>query len=334
MEATANEPTPPIIIATSDAMVLGLIQHRELYRGKLIVHPSITNGLAGQIVDKQSFSGLCQQTGVPTPQTAFPATVDEILGLAEEFQFPLLLKPILGHLWRERLNGRKVLVAQSRDDLQQMIDKFGDQADGLMVQELIPGAEKNIRVGAVYRGKDGQRVSCFVGQKVRQYPPNFGTASYAKSEYIPEIEALSWKFVEGVDYRGICGTEFKFDQRDGQFKMIEVNPRPTLWFQLVTSAGVDLIYAAYRDLAGELIPPLAKQTDGVTWCFQDKDFLTWAHHLRHFDISPLSLLSTFSPRNHGAVLNWRDPFPFLNSPFYYGRRIVDKLLGRKQRQSQ
>ena len=315
-------PTPPIVIPASDAMVLALVRHRDQYQGKLLVHPSIESGLAADIVDKGSFYQQCLDADVPTPKTAFPNHVDELHQLADDFQFPLLLKPVFGHLWRERLKGKKLLVAKTRSEFETIVKSFGEDASGLMVQELIPGNEKNIWVGAVYRGTEGQHDCCFVGQKVRQYPPDFGSASYATSKYVPEIVDLSWKFLDAVDYRGICGTEFKYDQRDGLYKMIEVNPRPTLWFHLVASSGVELLYQAYRDLAGDRID-VKPQKDGVAWCFQDKDFLTWWHHFKQGNFAPL--WTTFAPWNHGAVTSLSDIKPTLQTPIYYLRRLKERF---------
>lgn len=320
---------PPVAIPTSDAMVLALVKYHDLYAGKLRVFPAIESGLSSLITDKASFYQQCLDTDTATAKTAFPQSIDEILQLGKEFQYPLLLKPIFGHLWRERLKGKKLIVANDQSELEQVVADFGDEAEGLMVQELIPGGEKNIWIGAVYRGVEGRRDCCFVGQKVRQYPVDFGSASYAVSKFVPEIADLSWKFLEGVDYRGICGTEFKFDERDNQYKMIEVNPRPTLWFHLVKSARVDLIYAAYCDLAGLPVIELGPQKEGVAWCFQDKDMLTWMHHLKHRDISPFELLTTLSPFNHGAVISTSDPMPFLRLPFYYSRRFKERFFKKR-----
>ena len=324
---TSQETIPPIVIPTSDAMVLGLVEHRERYAGKLRTYQAIENGLAAAVTDKASFYQQCLDAEVPTAKTAFPQNATEMIALSENFQYPLLIKPVLGHLWRDRLNGQKLLVANSSVDLQGIVDWFGDDADGLMVQELIPGPEEDIWIGGVYRGDNGQHDGCFVGQKTRQYPPNFGSASYAKSLYKREIEELSWKFLDAIDYRGICGTEFKLDRRDGQYKIIEVNPRPTLWFHLVSAAGMNLFEHAFCDLAGQrLATPMKSQIPGVRWCFQDKDFLTWKHHLQRLNLSPL--LTTFSPWNHGAVVSLRDPKPFLTTPLYYLRRIRERYFSR------
>ena len=325
LRETTGETEPPIAIPTSDAMVLGLVEHRDRYAGKLKTYHSIETGLAADVTDKGRFYQQCLDADVPTAKTAFPESSNALLALANDFQFPLLLKPVFGHLWRERLNGKKLIVANSAADLRRIVDDFGDDAGELMVQELIPGPEEDIWIGGVYRGANGQQDCCFVGQKTRQYPPDFGSASYAKSQYLPAIEDLSWKFLNAVDYRGICGTEFKLDRRDNQYKIIEVNPRPTLWFHLVNAAGMNLFEFAFHDIAGNrLSAPPSKQIQGVRWCFQDKDVLTWVHHISQGNLAPL--LTTFSPFNHGAVVSLSDPKPFLKIPMYYMRRIRERFF--------
>jgi predicted ATP-grasp superfamily ATP-dependent carboligase len=328
LEATADERDPPIVIPTSDVMVLGLANNQQRVAKKLTTYQAIESGLATCVTDKAEFYQQCLNAGVSTAKTAFPKTGDQLLALANEFQFPMLLKPVFGHLWRERLQGKKLLVASSRNELNRIVDCFADDVGGLMAQELIPGPEENIWVGGVYRGHEGQHDCCFVGQKTRQYPPNFGSASYAQSIYNAEIEELSWRFLDAIDYRGICGTEFKLDRRDGKYKIIEVNPRPTLWFHLVTAAGMNLFEFAFRDLSGErLADPVTAQRQGVRWCFQDKDVLTWGHHVRRFNLWPL--LTTFSPVNHGAIASLSDPMPSLKILFYYLRRLQERMFSGK-----
>ena len=276
--AFASESTEPCVaIPTSDAMVLALCEND--LPNNLIVYDAIRNGLAAKAVDKQSFYDLCRQADITTPQTAFPNSADDVLELGKSFQFPLLLKPIFGHLWREKLRGHKLVVAENQTELEKYVEQFGEDCQGLMVQELIPGTETNIYVAAIYRGRAGNRDFCFVAEKTRQYPVDFGSASLATAKMNEEIRDLSWKFLEGVDYRGICGTEFKLDPRDNQFKMIEVNPRPTLWFHLAHCSGVELIHGMVMDLLGENIPSAKPQHEGTRWCSPRKGH-------PHLDSSP------------------------------------------------
>lgn len=317
--------TKPIVIPTSDAMVLALSEFMRRRPNVIESYSAIETGLASKIVDKRQFHELCVHAGVETPRAAFPDSAEQLLDVSKGFQFPILIKPRLGHMWRDRLAGKKLLIAQSPAQLEEIAEQFHEECGGLIVQELIPGSESNLYVAAVYRGKGGGRSACFIGEKTRQYPPDFGSASYVTAKFDERVAELSWKFLEAIDYRGVCGTEFKFDHRDNRFKMIEVNPRPTLWFHLAAAAKVNLLHKMYCDLAGEEAEFSDTQTEGTKWCFQEKDLLTWRHHLRQRDVSLVSLLSTLSPLNHGAVLSLRDPMPFLASPLYYLRRIRDRF---------
>ena len=331
LELAAEERVKPLVIPTSDSMILALANSPKVIDGEVVVYRAITDGTASKLVHKESFAKLCDDIGMATADTAFPKSSEDVLATAEGRRFPLLLKPVLGHLWRDRLHGRKLLVVDSMSDLRKLVDGLADDCGELMVQELIPGPERNIYVAAIYRGVDGNRDYCFVAEKTRQHPPDFGSASLATARFREEVAELSWEFVERADFRGICGTEFKFDERDGVFKMIEVNPRPTLWFHLASASGVNLLHGACLDLTGRPVPPAAPQKDGTRWCFWEKDLLTWRHHLRKRDISPLSLLSTFSPANHGAVGTLRDPGPFFASPAYYAGRLFQRTFGKSQR---
>jgi peptidoglycan/xylan/chitin deacetylase (PgdA/CDA1 family) len=78
----------------------------------------------------------------------------------------------------------------------------------------------------------------------------FGSASFAESEWSPEVARLSTELIGKLGFAGVCGTEYKPDPRDGRWKLIEVNPRPTLWFSLTRAAGCDVVFEAYRDLVG------------------------------------------------------------------------------------
>tara|TARA_B100000959_G_C14639029_1_gene483477 strand:- start:188 stop:472 length:285 start_codon:yes stop_codon:yes gene_type:complete len=64
---------------------------------------------------------------------------------------------------------------------------------------------------------------------------------------------------------GISNTEFKKDERDGVFKLIETNLRSFGTISLSTRCGIDLILASYLDLTGQHIPPFPKQRDGIKW---------------------------------------------------------------------
>ncbi|MFT4559535.1 MAG: D-aspartate ligase, partial [Planctomycetaceae bacterium] len=156
----------PVLFQTTDQMVLTVAQHREKLAQHFHVADSTRSGIADVVTDKKSFYELCVKHGVVSPRTVFPETLDEALTVKSEFDFPVIIKPIHGHLWRERLKGRKLLTAATPDEFEQIVRKFADDIQELMIQELIPGPESNLWIGGLYlRQCDGEPGAIFTGRK-------------------------------------------------------------------------------------------------------------------------------------------------------------------------
>ena len=68
--------------------------------------------------------------------------------------------------------------------------------------------------------------------------------------------------------------EFKKDERDGVFKLLEINPRIWGYNYLATRAGIDFPYLAVRIAGGENIPVHSEYDKGVVLvrCSEDKVF--------------------------------------------------------------
>jgi predicted ATP-grasp superfamily ATP-dependent carboligase len=135
------------------------------------------------------------------------------------------------------------------------------------------------------------------------------------SEWQPEVARLSAELVGALGYAGICGTEYKPDPRDGRWKLIEINPRPTLWFSLCRAAGCDVVYHEYRRLVGRpLDPQVGRQLDGIRWQYFLRDLISLAHYLRRGELGWRALAEALSPlRKDEAVASFRDP----GATFYY-----------------
>ena len=101
----------------------------------------------------------------------------------------------------------------------------------------------------------------------RQHPSDFGRAStYVETVDLPELERPSLRFLAAIDFYGLVELEYKRDQRDGAFKLLDVNARTWGYHSLGTAAGVDFPYLLYADQFGA--PPPAEPTTapaGVRW---------------------------------------------------------------------
>ena len=62
--------------------------------------------------------------------------------------------------------------------------------------------------------------------------------------------------LDSVAYRGIFSAEFKRDERDGRFRLIEINTRPWIYIQFADKCGVNFCDLYIRDALGEELAPV------------------------------------------------------------------------------
>lgn len=304
LELAARSPAPPLLIPAADDAVEWCITHRKTLQGPLVLSAGYTPDLAGVLLDKSRFGQRCRELGIDVPVTVQPAGMDDVRAFARDVGLPCIVKPRAGHLWRKRLRGQKLLVPNSPAELERAIEDVVGDPSAVVLQELIPGPESELVVGAVWAGQDGAVRRVVTARKIRQFPRNFGSGSLLRSESLPQVEQLSREIVQGLGYRGLCGTEFKLDPRTGRYRLIEINPRPTLWFDLCRATGVHLIRAHAQELAGLPIDPLPPQRDGVVWRYLVRDVIALGQ------AGPRALLQSLVRDRRldtDAVLAWDDP---------------------------
>ncbi|MGI9431700.1 MAG: hypothetical protein ACR2PQ_05785 [Myxococcota bacterium] len=313
-----RQPAPPVLFPADDPSCEFLSENHERLREGCLLPEGYCPEIASAFVDKISFYRRCEEVGVDLPRTLFPASTAELEESSRDLLYPVILKPAHSHLWRRRFHGKKVLEVGSREELLRSFEALGDLQTGMTVQEVIPGPEREIFVCACYFRPDGTAHALFTARKTRQYPPGFGSASFAESEWQPEVARLSEAHVSKLGFAGVCGTEYKPDPRDGRWKLIEVNPRPTLWFSIARAAGCDVVFEAYRDLVGRPgARAVGTQQPGVRWQYFLRDLLTLATYLRTGQAGWRELLPALSPfRKDEAVASWRDLRATLYYPVY------------------
>jgi D-aspartate ligase len=120
----------------------------------------------------------------------------------------------------------------------------------IIIQEIIPGSADNLySFGSFF--KDGKQAIYVIGRRSRQIPMDFGKAStFVELVEIPRVRDLSLKFLEYLKYYGLSEVEFKYDARDGEYKLLEINPRTWKWHSIASQSGFNLPYSLYCDILG------------------------------------------------------------------------------------
>lgn len=313
----AEQLRPPVLFVAGDPYIDFVAEHHQRLRERFVLMDSMRPEVASLFVNKRTFYEACLAKGIAMPATFFPRNEAEARTAAAALRYPAIVKPSLGHLFRVRMRGEKLVEVHDGDTLLEWWKRFRDWGGDSVLQEVIVGPEANIFVAAVYMDGALQPRSLLTARKSRQYPPNFGSGSYMEACWSQEIADLSIDLLRKLGYRGVCGTEFKWDPRDRAWKLIEVNPRPTLWYSLCRAAGVDVIWDAYCDLTGQPNPVhIHCQDDGMRWQLLVRDLLSSWHFLRRGELSFRDLLrTTLDPRRKDeAMLSWRDPGTLLALP--------------------
>jgi len=198
------------------------------------------------LLNKWRFAQILSHLNIPRPQTRLTDSMEDLEALDPCEFATAFLKP-LSSLDFVRAHGVKALIFPSKGAAIQHARKFGFP---IMLQEFISGPPTAHYFIDGFVDRNGRTRARFTRQRIRMYPPLFGnstcTVSVPSEPLLPAAESLDVLF-RHLKYRGIFNAEFKFDERDGQFKLLEINVRPWIYVEFAARAGVNVCLMAYRD---------------------------------------------------------------------------------------
>lgn len=223
------------LIAVIKAKNIDILLPVDEYFSKLVVTfqdqlnphtivPSLPSAeLLATLTHKDRLGSLLTEIGLPSARMYNAKTLEpEIL---ESYTFPYVLKPICGSsgLGIKKIGTKALLIEQLKNE----------PADEYILQEYIPGYDIDCSLLAV----DGSIKAYTIQQGIESNGFTFPKAIYFTQN--PAVfDLVEWLIAE-IKYSGIAHLDFRFDERDGQFKLIDFNTR--YWFSLLGSraAGVN-----------------------------------------------------------------------------------------------
>ncbi len=224
--------------------------------------------LVDKMNDKESFYQLCEERGVPYPKTVVTdgPHVPEL-----PFGFPVALKPSDAPAYRAHpFEGqKKAFVLNTADELAETVRRVyaAGYPGRLIIQDFIPGDDRNMRVVNGYVREDGTVSMMSLGHPLLEdYSPmaigNYAAIlSYSDDAIYDTVESL----MAHSGYRGFFNIDMKYDPRDGSYRLFEVNPRAGRSSFFSTLAGYNLARYAVDDVldGGKLEP--VRGTNEVLW---------------------------------------------------------------------
>src|SRR6202000_289676 len=88
-------------------------------------------------------------------------------------------------------------------------------------------------------GRRGRVVAYFMHRRLHEVPPSGGPSAMAMSWRDPRLMDLGERFFAATEWHGPAMVEFKRARRDGQYYLIEVNPKFWGSLDLSIASGVD-----------------------------------------------------------------------------------------------
>jgi protein-tyrosine-phosphatase/predicted ATP-grasp superfamily ATP-dependent carboligase len=186
---------------------------------------------------------LGQTLGVPVPPQREVRSIAELHAAAEEFGFPLVVKPEASVSTANPFYRRMVTKVFRMEDLDQ-VAKTLPFSQGVLVQQNFIG----IGVGVEVLCRDGEILTAFQHERVHE-PLMGGGSSYRRSVPLdPAMLGAARTLMSALNYTGVCMVEFKLNRDTGKWVLIEINNRFWGSLPLTIAAGLDIPRYLYEML--------------------------------------------------------------------------------------
>jgi len=304
-----------LILSGSDESVEFLSKHKESLKKRFYLddfNPEVQLNM----LNKQKTLELAQSVGVPTPKFWPLNSMEDLKSIIDEVRFPIMIKPLHSHLFQHKFSS-KHLLANSMNELEAHLKLVFSKQQKIMLSEVIEGPDSLAASYYSYLDTQGNSLFQFTLRVVRRYPANAGTSTYTVSHWNEELAKLGDKFFKGINYSGMGQIEFKRDMRDGQYKIIECNPRFTAFQGILNSSGLDYAYLIYCHALGKPVPADNSFKDNVGHLALFRDCLAFRQLKQRNEITFLEWVSSLGRKQSFQIFSIRDPWPAIvhNSQF-------------------
>jgi predicted ATP-grasp superfamily ATP-dependent carboligase len=301
----------PVLIPFDDVAALLVDRHAEELHDAFVFQRQ-PPALVETLLNKWTMTELARRHDIPVPETLRASSEDEAEDLLGRLSYPLVLKGAESYIpgTSERAD---LLVVENQPAARSAYRAMSEaERANVLFQEYIPGGADSIWMFNGYFDGDSDCRVAFTGRKLRQWPPDTGATSLGVAVPNEEVAALTKRFMTAIGYRGVLDIGYRYDERDGRYKVLDVNPRLGSTFRLFVDerTKLDVARALYLDLTGQEIPP-AEQPHERKWLVEDRDLRASLAYRRAGRLEVRGWLRSLRGTDEAAWFAWSDPAPFV-----------------------
>lgn len=314
---------PALLIPATDTLTMIVAEQAAALTGAF-VFPRLSPRLVFSLLSKREMYDLATRIGIPTARTAFPRSEEEVPRLLDTVPLPIMVKGI-----DPRLPGGKVkTIVRSERALRAAVD--GADITNVMIQEYIPGNDDAVWMFNGYFDREANCLAGFTGRKLRQWPPYRGVTSLGICARNDLVADLTKRFMKAVGYHGILDVGYRYDARDGLYKVLDVNPRVGATFRLfVGRGGMDVVRAFYLDMTQQ---PVAadEPVEGRKWLLEE-DIFSCRQYWRDGNLTFAGWAKSLRGIQEAAWFAFDDPVPIVSWAAGIMGRLARALVGGRGR---
>ena len=261
-------------------------------------------------LDKAALYRAAGAAGIPVLRSVDAEGIaEDALGDAAGLGFPVIVKPRYAIPF-QRAFSKKLVVAHSREDLRATLEECGRLALPVILQELLP-ASGSVASYSAYVARDGSVAGELTSRRPGIHPPDFGTGFLEVSERIGPLFKYGRRLIEAAGFSGaLLNLDFKFDERDGRWKLLDMNARSWRQASLAAASGINVFEMLLRDCLGRPARPAPDMRRGRRWLYA-KDALYCRRAFGGRAAPAREFLRFLAGPRAFALFDLSDPRPFV-----------------------
>lgn len=260
-----------------DGILLGFGGQTALNCGIALYHSGVLQQYGVQVLgtsvdsiitteDRQLFAAAMRNHAIPVARSGIAASVDEALRVAEEIGFPLILRTAFS------LGGEGSRFCGQSAEVEAAARLALARSGQLLLEESLQGW-KEIEYEVV-RDADGNSIAVCNMENVDPMGIHTGESIVvAPSQTLTDEEyhrlrSVSLKIAGLLEIVGECNVQFALNPQNGEYRVIEVNPRLSRSSALASKAtAYPLAYVAAKLAVGHRLTELRNRVTGHTSAF-------------------------------------------------------------------
>lgn len=234
-----------LVIPCHDAAMLLLQTKRERLEsaGRIYL---LDNAVFETVFSKDKTHELGSRLGIRVPKQIVATTADQVRDVAEEWRYPVVLKPPSSASLHNPFARKAVKKVWNADEVDSALRGF-DLASGVQVQENFIG----YGIGVEFLARNGEVLTALQHERVHE-PLMGGGSSYRKTVALDrELLEATKALVRATSYTGVGMVEFKQNPVTREWVLIEINGRFWGSLPLALAAGMDFPKYLYQMLCEE-----------------------------------------------------------------------------------